>query len=163
MIPNVQTAAPPFPDAAAMAWAARRGVPPQWRGFLAALLDTLDGGLEPKARDKLLQAVGARLAESTPLPACATLAELEARANEALATMDWGYVAYFLDAGARTLTVRHAAMPLVTTRRDVQGQWIVPVLEGLHASWLAAQAEPGVRPRLWCSAVEPGSITLQSH
>ena len=150
------------PDAAGLAWMARRGVAPQWRGFLAALLDTLDGGLEPAARDELLQAIGARLAEATPLAPCATLAELEARANQALAAMDWGYVAYSLDAGTRQLTLRHLAAPLVATRRDAQGQWVAPVLEGLHGGWLAAQAEPGVRPRLRRVAAEPGSVTLQS-
>jgi hypothetical protein len=76
--------------------------------------------------------------------------------------MDWGDAAYFLDAGTRSLTVRHAAMPLVATRRHAQGQWIVPVLEALPAGWLAAQAEPGMRPRLRQVAAEPDSITLES-
>ena len=56
------------PQPKAIAYLMRRGVSAQGRGFLAALLDTLDGGLEPKARDELLQAIGARLAEATPLP-----------------------------------------------------------------------------------------------
>ena len=53
-----------------LSYLARRGVSPQWRGFLRALIETLDANLDVASRDALLRAVGARLAGLMPrLPA----------------------------------------------------------------------------------------------
>jgi len=133
----------------ALSYLARRGVAAQWRGFLRALVETLDANLDAASRDALLRAVGGRLAALTPLPACAGLAELEARMNEALAAADWGWAEIALDPNDRALLVTHCAAPAVATGADPSGGWVGAVLEGLYGAWFAGQpgAEPSLVPR----------------
>jgi hypothetical protein len=150
-------------DHAALAYLARRDVSRQWRGFLGALLETLEGQMDSAARDALLRAVGQRLAAAMPLPPAETLEGLEARMNEALASATWGHVALELDPQDRRLRFRHSAAPCVSTPHDPAGAWIGPVLEGLYGAWLSAQpggAEAGpATVRL--EALEPGLARLQ--
>ena len=54
----------------ALSYLARRGVAAQWRGFLRALVETLDANLDPGSRDSLMRAVGGRFAALMPLPPC---------------------------------------------------------------------------------------------
>lgn len=143
------------------AYLARRGVSPQWRGFLRALVDTLGGHLDAEATGSLMRAVGARMAESAPLPHCDTLADLEARINETLAVCEWGYVTLSVDTGARRLVLRHHAAPAVAAANDDDGAWIGPVLEGLYGTWLASQpgADAALRPAL--ASYAPGAAELR--
>lgn len=133
----------------ALTYFARRGVAPQWRAFLRAMMETLEGHLDHGGREGLLRMVGTRMAALMPLPACATLAELEARMNEALAAADWGYVQLSLDVNHRTVLLRHVAAPLVGTHADLAGSWVGSVLEGLYGAWFSHQpgAEPGIHVR----------------
>lgn len=135
----------------ALTYFARRGVSAQWRTFLRAMMETLEGHLDVPGREGMMRLVGARMAALMPLPACATLAELEARINDALAAVDWGYVQMSLDMGSRTMVLRHVAAPLVGTHADLNGSWIGSVLEGLYGAWLGSQpgAEPSVPVRKW--------------
>lgn len=126
-------------DPTTLSYLARRGVAVQWRGFLRALLETLDSHLDPASRDSLLRAVGGRMAALAPMPPCGTLAELESRMNDVLAAADWGYVQLSLDATAKALLINHSAAPLVATHHDASGAWVGAVLEGLYAAWLATQ------------------------
>ena len=96
-------------DPTTLSYLARRGVAVQWRGFLRALVETLDAHLDASSRDSLLRAVGGRMAALAPMPACATLTELESRMNDVLAAADWGYVQLTLDATATALLINHAA------------------------------------------------------
>lgn len=133
-------------DPTTAAYLARKGVSAQWRGFLRALMETLDANMEPGSRDALLRAVGGRMAQLSPLPACRTLAELEARMNDMLAAADWGFVQVALDTQSRALVLTHGVPPMVATHHDAAGAWVGAVLEGLYASWLGGQpgAEAGV-------------------
>lgn len=132
-----------------LAYLARRGVSAQWRNFLRALVETLDSQLDAASRDSLLRAVGARLAAHSPLPACSSLGELEARMNDVLAQIDWGFVEIAFDPNERSLVVTHAAPPTIATQTDPSGGWIAAVLEGLFGAWIASQpgAEASVAPR----------------
>ncbi|RVT96927.1 hypothetical protein EOD42_11025 [Rhodovarius crocodyli] len=148
-------------DPSAISYMARRGVAPQWRGFLRALVETLDTHLDAAGRDALLRAVGGRMAQLAAIPACGTLAELETRINDVLAAADWGYAQISLDAQAKAMFIAHHAAPAVSTYHDAQGAWVGAVLEGLYAGWLATQpgAEGGVSVK-----VQPGgggAITLR--
>jgi hypothetical protein len=145
----------------ALAYLARRGVAAQWRGFLRALVEELDSRLDAATRDGLLRAVGARLATLAPLPACGSLAELEARMNEALAASDWGYVEIGLDPNERVLLLSHCAAPAIATRTDPSGGWIGAVLEGLYGAWIASQAgaEPSLQPAR--VSATPAVVTLR--
>jgi hypothetical protein len=137
------------PDSHSLAYLARRGVAAQWRGFLRALIETLDANLDAASRDALLRAVGMRLAGLMPLPACDSLPELEARINEALAACDWGWVEIALDPQDRSLVLTHSAAPSVAAGAEANGAWIAAVLEGLHGAWLGSQpgADSGLAPR----------------
>lgn len=149
-------------DQAALAYLARREVSAQWRGFLRALLETLDAHLDRNSRNGLLRAVGARLATALPLRPAATLAELEARMNATLAELSWGYVTVALDEADRSLRLTHRAAPAVPAAGDEAGDWFATVLEGLYATWLVAQqgsVEGG--PQLRVLRSEPGLVTLR--
>lgn len=136
-------------DPDALTYIARRGVAPQWRLFLRAMMETLETHLDHGAREGLLRMVGARMAALMPLPACATLGELEARMNDTLAAADWGYVRLSFDQTSHTVMLRHIAAPLVGTHADLTGSWLGCVLEGLYGAWFNGQpgAEPGIHVR----------------
>jgi len=138
-------------DQNALTYSARRGVAAQWRVFLRAMMETLEGHLDHGAREGLLRMVGARMAALMPLPSCGSLSELESRINDTLAIADWGYVQISLDVNNRTVLLRHVAPPLVGTHADLTGSWVGSVLEGLYGSWLSHQpgAEPGLHVRRW--------------
>lgn len=148
-------------DPTALSYLARRGVAVQWRGFLRALVETLDAHLDATSRDSLLRAVGSRMAALAPMPACGTLAELESRMNDVLAAADWGYVQLSLDATARALLIHHAAAPLVSTHHDATGAWVGAVLEGLYATWLASQPGAEGQVPLHRTPSSPGSVSLR--
>lgn len=163
LLPSAFPPAPPAPlpppdPAAEAAWQARRGVSRQWRLFQAALLDSMEEG----GRDEALRRAGARMAALSPLPPCETLLLLEHRVNDALAAMDWGHAAFFLDQEARALVIRHLAAPLIATRAAPDGTWIAPVLEGLHGGWLAGQAQLAPAPTLRVASRALGCIVLRS-
>jgi len=148
-------------DQGALSYLARRGVSPQWRGFLRALLEVVDTHLPPEARLLLLRSLGEGMARQMPLPGCDTLAALEGAMNEALAEAEWGYVEVALDEAQAALVLRHAAAPLVSLPDDPAGAWIAPVLEGLYQCWLDAQpgAVEGVPVRR--AAQEGGMVVLR--
>ncbi|WP_181378073.1 cellulose biosynthesis protein BcsD [Teichococcus aestuarii] len=150
-------------DQAALAYLARRDVSAQWRGFLRALLETLDANLDRNTRNGLLRAVGGRLGQALPLPAATTLAELEARMNAALAELSWGYVSVALDEADRSLRLSHHAAPVVGAPGDEVGSWFATVLEGLYTAWLAAQQGGGSEagPQLRVVQSEPGLVQLR--
>ena len=148
-------------DPTTLSYLARRGVAVQWRGFLRALVETLDAHLDPASRDSLLRAVGGRMAALAPMPACGTLAELESRMNDVLAAADWGYVQLSLDATAKALVINHAAAPLVSTHHDATGTWVTAVLEGLYGTWLAGQPGAEGQVPIRRSPASAGSVSLR--
>jgi hypothetical protein len=140
---------------------ARRAVSPQWRPFLRALMGVIEEHLPGDARATLMRAIGAGMARDMPLPACETLVELEARMNEALATVEWGYVQILLDEAQPALLIQHAAAPLVSVAGDAEGAWLGALLEGLHQAWLDAQpgATAGVTVR--CARLQDALVELR--
>jgi hypothetical protein len=151
----------PIPtDPLPASYLARRGVAPQWRAFLRALVETLEDHLDADGRDALMRAIGRRMAQAMPLAHCDTLAALEARINDALASAEWGYCEIALDTGVPRLVLVHSAAPAVSAGGDADGRWIGAVLEGLYGTWLGEQpgADPALRPELVGYA--PGSATL---
>ncbi|WP_376090946.1 cellulose biosynthesis protein BcsD [Roseomonas sp. CCTCC AB2023176] len=122
---------------------------PSWEGFLRALLEILEQHLDPLERSVLLRAIGARLAATLPVPPQDTLEGLETRMNERLASTRWGTVSIELDANGPALVLTHARAPNVPIT-GAEGNPLSPVLEGLHAAWIASQpgAEPDLAPVL---------------
>lgn len=129
--------------------AANASEAPSWEGFLCALLEILDAHLDPVERSVLLRAIGARLAATLPVPPEDTLLGLETRMNERLASTRWGSVSIELDANGPALVLTHARAPHVPVA-GAEGNPLSPVLEGLHAAWIASQpgAEPDLAPTL---------------
>jgi hypothetical protein len=119
---------------------------PDWEVFLRALLDTLDAHMPAEERAVLLRAIGAQMAALSPIPPEDTLSGLEARINERLAEPRWGSVSIALDSGGPALVLTHETAPVLGTGQDREGSWMGPVLEGLHAGWIAAQ--PGAEPEI---------------
>lgn len=148
-------------DPTTLSYLARRGVAAQWRGFLRAMVETLDANLDPASRDTLLRAVGGRMATLAPMPPCGTLAELESRMNDVLAAADWGYAQLLFDPQAKALVIVHIAAPLVSTHHDASGGWVGAVLEGLYAAWLANQPGAEGNIPLKRSPAQAGSVTLR--
>jgi hypothetical protein len=149
-------------DQAPLAYLARRDVSMQWSGFLRALLDTLDAHLDRQSRDALLRAVGERFGAGMPLPTSETLASLETRMNEILASMTWGQVRLELDPQDRALLFIHTAAPCISTPADEDGAWLGPVLEGLYSNWLTAQQGTESGPAMVrLSKLEPGLAVLR--
>lgn len=140
---------------------ARRAVSPQWRPFVRALMAVVGEHLPGDARGSLLHALGAGMAREMPLPACETLAELEARMNEALAAVEWGYVQISLDETVPALLIRHAAAPLVAVAGDAEGAWLGTVLEGLHQAWLDAQPGAAAGVPVRCERLENALVELR--
>ena len=151
----------PATDLNGVSYLARRGVSAQWRGFLRALVETLDANLDVASRDTLLRAVGGRLGALDPLAPCGSLPELEGRMNDALAAADWGWVEISLDPQDRALVLAHFAAPWVTAGHEANGHWIAAVLEGLYGTWLSGQA--GADPAMVVRrvAATPSTITLR--
>lgn len=140
---------PTQPEPLTAAYLARRGVSAQWRGFVAALMETLGEHLDGQARAALMRALGRRMADAMPLPHCDTLLELERRINDALAATAWGYAEIAVDIDGRRLVVTHHAAPAIGVGEDAEGSWVAAVLEGLYGTWFASQpgADPTLAPR----------------
>jgi hypothetical protein len=146
------------PDAEA--YFARSGVSPQWRAFVRGLIATLDEHLDAEGRAAMMRAVGARMAEASPISYADTLVGLEGAMNDALAAIGWGYCALSVDMGARTLIIRHAVAPLVPAQSDRDGAWAGAVLEGLYGSWLLAQQGADAALSVRLASWSPGTATL---
>jgi hypothetical protein len=140
---------------------ARRAAPPQWRGFLRALVETLDEHVDAEGRAALMHAIGVRMAAALPLPYCDTLSGLEGCINDALSAADWGYCRLALDTQSPRLVVTHGAAPAVAAGADEEGAWAGAVLEGLYTTWFAAQ--PGADPTvpLKLTSWAPGKAVLE--
>lgn len=122
-----------------LAYYADRQVAPQWRGFLAALAVELFENVGPEPARGFLRQTGLRLAGDSPLPTSATLEDLQAAANQALAQMDWGMVS-LRDIGT-AVEIRHEAGPW-RIREDRVGAWpaaFAALLEGLYTGWMRGQ------------------------
>ncbi|MCK8784317.1 hypothetical protein M0638_07995 [Roseomonas sp. NAR14] len=145
-----------------LAYLRRRDVSPQWRGFVRALVETLDGHLDAASRNALMRAVGARLGAALPLPPCAELPEMEARMNDALALIDWGCVRIEAEVDAPGLRITHNAAPLVPAGEDPAGNWVIGALEGLYGVWLGGQpgADAALVPR-YAEGDPRGAVVLR--
>ena len=131
---------------------------PEWEGLLRALLDTLHVHLQAEERAVLLRAIGAQIAAISPIPPEDTLAGLEARMNEWLARSRWGSVSIAVDTNGPALVLTHAGPPMLPIASDEAGHWMAPVLEGLHAGWIAAQ--PGAEPEVAAHLVSIGASAM---
>ncbi len=118
----------------------------EWRHFLRALAEEIDGLAGAEERNALLRSVGARMGRLVPLPTVATLESLEIEMNEALAGLGWGRTRLALNEAERALTITHAGLPRLGSIGTPPGTWLAAVLEGLYETWISQQ--PGSDPNL---------------
>jgi hypothetical protein len=134
---------------------------PQWRGFLRALAEEVDGLGGPGARDVLLRGVGRRMASQHRLSGAVDIAGLELEVNDALAGWGWGSVRFHFDDRARILNIVHSGLPRVGAAGDPPGTWLSAVLEGLYEGWMSEL--PGADASLVArrSRMTPSSVSLR--
>jgi hypothetical protein len=134
---------------------------PQWRVFLYALADEVDGMGGPGARDELLRNVGRRMATLRPTLPVPSLDLLEAEINEILSVMGWGSAALRFNEADHQLVIAHTGLPRIGAAGDPPGSWLGAVLEGLYQGWL--NQIPGADPALVVrrQSVTPQTVTLR--
>lgn len=111
----------------------------QWRPFLRALVDEIDGLASPAERDDMLRGVGNRMARLQPLPDVPTLHTLQLEMNDALAALGWGNVSLALDHADRVLLITHTGLPRIGATGTPPGTWLAALLEGLYETWISGQ------------------------
>jgi hypothetical protein len=94
---------------------------------------------DEEARGFLSQ-IGSRIAHENPLAAVATIDELEALFNKALADLDWGYIIMTVDDDA--VILRQYAFPGHLMEETGAAAWrraFSAILEGVYTTWLRVQ------------------------
>jgi hypothetical protein len=134
---------------------------PQWRVFLYALADEVDGMGGPGARDELLRNIGRRMAMLRPTLPVPSLDLLEIEINEILGVMGWGTAALRFHEADHHLVITHTGLPRIGAAGDPPGTWLAALLEGLYQGWL--NQIPGADPALVVrrQSVTPHSVTLR--
>ena len=105
----------------------------QWRGFLQALAAEFAAALPPEDLRALLFRVGARFAAEHPLPACASLDDLQRSMTAMWDRIGWGSVR--LQQGAAELDIHHDLSPLSAAFGQGHAPWSGGFLEGVYQSW----------------------------
>jgi Cellulose synthase subunit D len=112
---------------------------PQWRDFLRALVAQIDASMDAAGRNRMLKAVGARMAGLMPLSPVESLDALEIEMSEAIAAMGWGSVTVRLNEADRALVLSHEGLPAIGSAGDPPGTgyrrcWRASTRPGLPAS-----------------------------
>ncbi|WP_233589841.1 cellulose biosynthesis protein BcsD [Acidovorax sp. FJL06] len=105
----------------------------QWRGFFQALAAEFAAALPPEDLRALMFRVGARFAAEHPLPACATLDELQRGMTAVWERIDWGWVR--LTQEAAQLDIRHSLSPVSAAFGPSHVLWSGGFLEGVYQAW----------------------------
>jgi len=127
---------------------------PEFRRFLRALAEEIDGRSAPGERDDILRGAGARMAKLMPVPPVESLAALELEMNDVLAAAGWGRARLELNEAERTVLITHTGLPRIGSLGSPAGTWLSALLEGLYSAWMAQQ--PGSTPTLAARRVTPG-------
>ena len=114
---------------------ARQQCSTQWGAFLAAFASEF-GQQIPVAELRVLMArLGNAMAQSIPVPAGNTIAELEESINDVWFDMDWGWTRLVeKDTG---LFIEHHVAPLQGAFGDQALAWSPAILEGIYAHWFS--------------------------
>ncbi|WP_052378862.1 cellulose biosynthesis protein BcsD [Polycyclovorans algicola] len=112
----------------------QRGCDPQWQDFLHAMSRELAAQLSVPEMRGFYFAVGARMANASPVSAGASLTELESAFNDWLAQRDWGFVS--IRDRQSVLDFSHACAPLRAAFGESGMTAAGAILEGLYGTWL---------------------------
>lgn len=112
---------------------------PDFALLLHALASEFDAQAGTEARDKLLHAVGRRMAERIAPPPCVAVEALEIEINDLLAKIGWGRMHFDVRPEEQALLITHENLPRLGAVGDPPGQWLAATLEGLYETWLSRQ------------------------
>lgn len=126
----------------------------QWQGFLRALCEELEQGLDEADRSRLMARLGERFAASNPLPEVATLQALQEAANGMWAPIDWGRVVF--EEQDDHVRIRHMASPLAAAGGPDR-PWLAAFLEGVYRGWFRAAGTAAVLD-VQCTAADVNHV-----
>jgi hypothetical protein len=118
-----------------------RQISPQWRGVMTALAAEFETQLSRAELRELMHRVGQRFAGAHPLPACASVMDLEHAINQRWLEADWGYVEIVEAPDA--LRIAHFCSPLKAFGTPALA-WAPGFLEGVYQTWLAGLGGEGL-------------------
>ena len=107
----------------------------QWQGVLAALSQELSGQLGVAELRDLMRGTGARFASTHPVPACDSVADMQAAMCTIWRQLDWGWVE--LTEHDAALAIMHHCSPLHSALGEVATPWWPAFLEGVYQEWFA--------------------------
>ncbi|MDR5739338.1 MULTISPECIES: cellulose biosynthesis protein BcsD [unclassified Caballeronia] len=121
-----------------------RQISRQWRGLLSALADEFETQIGGAELRQLMHRVGSRFADASPLPPCASTAELADALNAVWREADWGFVE--LSDARDHLRLVHYCAPL-RAFGDSALAWTPAYLEGAYQHWLSTMGADGLALR----------------
>lgn len=131
----------------------------QWRGFFQALAAEFVAALPPEDLRALMFRVGARFAADHPLPACATVEDLQRSMTAVWTSIDWGWVD--LTQEVAQLNIHHSLSPVSAAFGPGHVHWSGGFLEGVYQSWFD-QAGAGQLKVVQCAPADAwGCVHLQ--
>jgi len=132
-----------------------------WQSLVQVLFSGILSSADDEDGRRFLVLMGGNLARQHPLPASATLGELEDNLNQLLSHFDWCVVK--IEATQQQLTLVHIAWPAAP-----QGQahelWtlaLIALLEGAYAEWLLAQGGQSYVPLRWQESTREGALVFR--
>ncbi|VCU70676.1 Cellulose synthase operon protein D [Pigmentiphaga humi] len=143
-----------------ISYLAARQCSSQWKAFLRSTAGELADKLAPAELSTFMRRVGNRFARELPLPACATLDEIQLAMSETWTRLDWGWVE--ISDENDHLGLCHYCSPLAVALGSESLAWGASFLEGVYQQWfeqLGASAR--LRVSLIAGAVEPSTIQLR--
>lgn len=114
-----------------------RPVDVRWAGFLAVLADELAAQMSAAEIKAFFAVLGRRWARRMPISAGNDLATLEAAANKAFSSCDWGWVR--IRDLHNCVEFLHSCAPLRSAFGEAAMAWAPGLLEGVYAEWLREQ------------------------
>ncbi len=138
---------------------ARQQCSEQWRGFFQALAAEFVAALPPEDLRALMSRVGARFAADHPLPACATVHDLQRSMTAVWAAIGWGWVDVTQEVAQ--LNIHHSLSPVSAAFGPSHVLWSGGFLEGVYQTWFE-QAGAGQLRVVQCAPADAwGCVTLQ--
>lgn len=129
----------------------------QWQGFIQALCEELEHGLDANDRARLLARLGERFSAAQALPEAATLEALQDAANAVWSRLDWGHAQFHEHEDH--VRIRHVGSPLAAAGGP-QRPWLAAFLEGVYRGWFRAA---GTAPSLDVMCMEADVNHVDSY
>ena len=132
-----------------------------WQSLVQVLFSGILSSADDEDGRRFLTLMGGDLARQYPLPAAATLGELENNLNQLFSHFDWGVVK--IEATQQYLQLVHLAWPAAPQTQDAE-LWriaLIALLEGAYAEWLQAQGGQATVPLRWQESSREGALLFR--